>query len=693
MTSPVSIMQNNSNRSHDEKDSGSLSPRRSLDYADASATEIKTTEHFHDSSATERTTDLASTGMVTRDDIHDDTETGEDAAPDVLMTPASAPFDISNFIVPHLDPNNTSYLDDWTATGRWTQVSQDRLQLVRDRLQLEQGLFEYAVLRKHRGHAPTEWQVFEGEGDDDDASEEYPTLSSIRWEQVDFPDGQVYEGQVLVLMKRAAVVVATEAPAESKAATTPKNKGKPRRRIALPKFRNNNKKKEDTDAEGTTTTTTTKLTTTTEWIRHGIGCNRWPDGQTYRGQWNWNSRDGRGTHSWPDGRSVTGGWTKGHLDGRIHFSWSGNKSSSKKASRLDDSTYDGGARNGQKDGRGVHTWASGCRVYCGEYHNGTEQGEGILTEAITYKTPTLRTPLLTKYRGKFVKGQRHGFGVQQWNYESERQLDKIYHGQWKNNVVNGRGTLVWTTTGANYEGDFKNGRFHGHGTYKYIVALPETFHENLPCRIVGDWYDGRPHGKGQEYAAFLNRMIYEGHYRKGRRHGFGKRIYSTVQYGDIVYVGGWNRGVKQGHGMLIRQENAQVLYIGYWQKNQPVLKQNSDNKKDKSSLSPKERVLQDLADTKFMSALMHTEPQDDAFGLWHRRVRLPSGRCKEAGDKSQEWKEEKIRALLVKSSVPSINFSLESSLPLDYLNEFDLPEDMLALVQEKFLPPRTTEQQ
>lgn len=90
----------------------------------------------------------------------------------------------------------------------------------------------------------------------------------------------------------------------------------------------------------------------------------------------------------------------------------------------DGSVYEGMCAAGQRDGKGVYTWASGNR-YEGDWLGGKRHGYGKLT----YATGAV-------YEGDYRAGREHGQGKMQW------------------------------PNGASYEGGYKDGRFHGQGTYR-----------------------------------------------------------------------------------------------------------------------------------------------------------------------------------------------------------------------------------
>ncbi|GAX13678.1 hypothetical protein FisN_14Lh305 [Fistulifera solaris] len=417
----------------------------------------------------------------------------------------------------------------YEIVSRWSDLTQKRLDLCRQRVDLEQRLFEFAELRQHRDRSEKTWHSFrdprEEEKHDPSAffngslrqpeptspttekPSAYPTLCSVRWETVHFPDGQIYEGQVLVLLKRSQA--------------EPDVEEKKSRRGLFGGGAKDKKSKQNA-----------KIVTTTEWIRHGHGYNRWPDGQVYRGAWHWNSRHGRGTHAWPDGRTVTGSWQSGHLHGRIFFSWP------------DDSTFDGNSVLGKKHGRGVHTWNGGKRVYSGEYESGYEQGFGCLVEQEGGVDDESGSQI--RYRGNFKAGRRHGYGVQVWS-------DKTYDGDWEANVVHGRGKLTWHSTGASYTGDFRAGRYHGMGSYQHPTGR----------KYVGQWYKGRKNGTGVQ--CWPNGAMYSGLYWRGKRHGYGGMVYAD----GSLYKGGWKKGRRSGFGINI-SSNGRVIHCGLWSNNQPV---------------------------------------------------------------------------------------------------------------------------
>ena len=439
----------------------------------------------------------------------------------------------SHVVTPSPTPSTTTSLYPQTDVQRSKQLAEKRVQLCRKRVHLEQSLFEFAELQRQK-QQPVSWHAVPSSlsvslsssssppnassvnnnnnntPSLSDTTNELPsTLMSLQWQAVQFPDGQIYKGQVL---------------------------------IQLPKNTTSNDN-DDHNNSG-------------RLLRHGHGTNRWPDGQVYRGAWQYNSRSGRGTHTWPDGRSVTGPWRQGHLHGRIFFVWPKNGDDGD-----DSGTYDGDAVGGKKHGRGVQTWGSDRkRVYSGQYEDGMEHGFGTLTEAVGSSSDDyednqknqllggatssrLQQQQHTKYRGQFRFGKRHGYGMQIWT-------DKTYDGEWESNMVHGRGKLTWNN-GACYTGGFQMGRYHGSGCYRNPAS---------GRKYVGQWEDGRKEGVGKQY--WPNGDVYHGHFVCGKRHGYGQMRYANGR----VYSGGWKEGRRSGRGIEITKDG-NVVHCGEWKSN------------------------------------------------------------------------------------------------------------------------------
>ena len=172
-----------------------------------------------------------------------------------------------------------------------------------------------------------------------------------------------------------------------------------------------------------------------------------------------------------------------------------------------------------------------------------------------------------------------------------------------------QGTL-WYAGGDRYQGEWKDGKMHGRGTYTYAEgdrqARPASHRGErathslgptassprpgpttypaaaaacghlglswtacisrpapvLPRRYEGDWKDDRRHGKGTvTYAAPDGGVAekFEGDWSDGRMHGYGKYLYTD----GGIYEGEWLDGKMHGRGLYTFPNGNK--YDGEWQ--------------------------------------------------------------------------------------------------------------------------------
>ena len=66
------------------------------------------------------------------------------------------------------------------------------------------------------------------------------------------------------------------------------------------------------------------------------------------------------------------------------------------------------------------------------------------------------------YRGELDwKGRRSGHGCMVW------KDDRVYHGHWFKDRMDGAGKVHWKRTGSYYHGNWKKGKIHGEGRLVY----------------------------------------------------------------------------------------------------------------------------------------------------------------------------------------------------------------------------------
>ncbi len=98
---------------------------------------------------------------------------------------------------------------------------------------------------------------------------------------------------------------------------------------------------------------------------------------------------------------------------------------------------------------------------------------------------------------------------------------------------NGFGILeIKTELGTDvYEGNFRDGEFHGFGTYTgFVTRSDKAYYE-------GDWIDGERHGRGSYWNG--TSQLYIGEWRDGLRHGRGSYFYGLEDWSKNRYSENW----------------------------------------------------------------------------------------------------------------------------------------------------------
>ena len=144
-----------------------------------------------------------------------------------------------------------------------------------------------------------------------------------------------------------------------------------------------------------------------------------------------------------------------------------------------------------------------------------------------------------KYIGDYKDGKFHGRGTYIW-----KDGDK-YIGDWLDGKRTGKGTYIWKN-GDKYIGDWLDGKRTGKGTYIW---------EN-GGKYIGDWVDGKRTGKGTH--AWNNGDKYIGDWLDGKRTGKGTFEWNNGK----KYVGDFVNNEITGYGELI-DPNGKVIQ-GKW---------------------------------------------------------------------------------------------------------------------------------
>uniref|UniRef100_A0A3Q3J027 Alsin-like PH-like domain-containing protein n=1 Tax=Monopterus albus TaxID=43700 RepID=A0A3Q3J027_MONAL len=137
-----------------------------------------------------------------------------------------------------------------------------------------------------------------------------------------------------------------------------------------------------------------------------------------------------------------------------------------------------------------------------------------------------------------------------------RFKDAQYTGCWLAGRPHGRGTMKWPD-GRMYSGSFKNGLEDGYGE----CVIPNKV-LNKPDSYQGLWRDGKIHGFGKY--KYASGEVYEGCFCDGQRYGYGMLSSGKLAKASYsVFIGQWIQDRKTGYGVyddITRGEK----YMGLW---------------------------------------------------------------------------------------------------------------------------------
>nr|XP_034987518.1 LOW QUALITY PROTEIN: radial spoke head 10 homolog B-like [Zootoca vivipara] len=147
------------------------------------------------------------------------------------------------------------------------------------------------------------------------------------------------------------------------------------------------------------------------------------------------------------------------------------------------------------------------------------------------------------YKGMFSEGLMHGQGTYTW-------ADGVkYEGNFVKNLQMHHGSYTWPD-GSVYEGEVKSGIRHGFGMYKCGT---------YPVSYIGQWVEGKRHGKGTIYYNKEGSSWYEGDFVFNVKCGWGIRCYKSGN----IYEGQWERDMRSWRRAM-RWLHDKRNYTGQW---------------------------------------------------------------------------------------------------------------------------------
>lgn len=241
--------------------------------------------------------------------------------------------------------------------------------------------------------------------------------------------------------------------------------------------------------------------------------------------------------------------------------------------------YEGNFVNGKRHGTGTYVFNDGCK-YVGEFNNNVREGyatyyykdgsrfEGYFKNGIRHGKGTYYDISGMKYDGEYYDDARHGKGLlyevdgtcKELYYDKGTLLEEkiaiqkltfnngYYEGELKNGRIHGKGTYIWNS-GDKYVGEWDNGNFNGFGTYYYSNG----------DRYEGQWQNDKKHGKGTYY--YKDGSVTRGNW-ENNKYVIEKPVKGKDKDHLGEYEGTFLHGVRHGMGTLTRGDGSKLT--GMW---------------------------------------------------------------------------------------------------------------------------------
>lgn len=239
-------------------------------------------------------------------------------------------------------------------------------------------------------------------------------------------------------------------------------------------------------------------------VMHGEGMMHWANNNQYVGIWRNNTPHGRGVVMYGHGDRFEGLFFTGAFCGRGRYTWS--DGGFYEGAYLDKGRRLHSTSSGKRNGYGVRLWASGNR-YEGEWTDDHMQGKGKFIGADG-----------SVYTGPFSQNMKSGWGREQWgnqlgivficgmSFKHKGRGFCRYQGEYRNGLFHGKGAYT-CIDGREYRGEWRHGRRCGFGgmslcpasergdlSRRYIGGVDGLYR---PLKYIGSWVDDRRIGCGE----------------------------------------------------------------------------------------------------------------------------------------------------------------------------------------------------
>jgi len=184
-------------------------------------------------------------------------------------------------------------------------------------------------------------------------------------------------------------------------------------------------------------------------------------------------------------------------------------------------------------------------------------------EKVEKKRLAPRGGFMGEYTGDVKDGLPHGTGEFFSNETNQYILDYKYVGEWQDGKTHGKGTQTWGND-MKYEGEFKNGFFDGYGVRTWPsggTPVVATFKDG--GKFEGEHKENKEHGKGKHTKE--DGTYFEGEYDDGKAvKGVIKYANGEKYTGEVQNIGP-AQGLPRRNGKgKMEYENGEI-WEGNWQ--------------------------------------------------------------------------------------------------------------------------------